>query len=151
MKPVRSRNPILFFSKREKAAIEAAIVAAEKRTSGEVRVHLEKRLSADPIARGREIFEKIGMTNTALRNGVLVLLGVADCQVVILGDEGIDRAVPPNFWQDTLSLMTSYFREDRFADGLVAGLGEIGEELSTFFPLSERDENELPDAISYSL
>ena len=70
MKLVRDKNPILFFSKKEKALIIQAIQSAELKTSGEIRVHLERRARDSFNEHAREIFEKIGMTKTKDRNGI---------------------------------------------------------------------------------
>jgi len=88
----RGKNPSDFLRPDEKASVVEAIEAAEKLTSGEIRVHLEKKCpGGDPYYRGRDVFEDLGMTATALRNGVLIYLSIADRRVAVLGDRGITR------------------------------------------------------------
>ena len=127
-----------------------AIRNAEKNTSGEIRVHLESRKISDPFARGRELFEKIGMTNTSAQNGVLIYLNTRTHQFAILGDAGIHAKVPADFWKDISQKMASAFSQDHFADGLKTAIGEAGEKLKIYFPCQRTDLNELPDEISYS-
>ena len=133
MKIVRDKNPALFFSKKEKQAIEAAVATAELKTSGEIRVHLQRRAREPFFEHAKEIFEKIGMTHTKERNGVLIFIGLASQRFAILGDDGINQQVPEGFW-----------------DGIVHAVLEIGEQLQTYFPHQRDDVNELPDAISCS-
>ncbi|MBI2343553.1 MAG: TPM domain-containing protein [Deltaproteobacteria bacterium] len=146
----RSRDPYLFLSHEEKTRVVQAIQAAERATSGEIRLHLERKIPGDPLAHARSIFEHIGMTKTAARNGVLILLGVASHRVVILGDQGIHECVPERFWDSVMEAMIRHFQHDAFADGLVEGIGLIGSRLCAVFPCQRDDLNELPDEISYS-
>jgi len=150
MKLVRDKNPILFFSKKEKASIIQAIQSAELKTSGEIRVHLERRARESFFEHAREIFEKIGMTKTEDRNSVLIFMGLASRRFAILGDKGIHERVPEGFWDDIARQMTQDFKEDLFADGIVKAIHRIGEKLQQFFPYERDDVNELPDEISYS-
>ena len=82
MKIQRDNNPILFFSRKERKSILDSIRRAEMQTSGEVRVHLERQLRGETeeekFQHAKEIFEKLGMTKTEARNGVLILLGITD-------------------------------------------------------------------------
>ncbi|MDO8520219.1 MAG: TPM domain-containing protein [Deltaproteobacteria bacterium] len=147
---VRSKNPFLFFSKKEKEEIIRAIGLAEKQTSGEIRIHLEKKKTGDVEARAREIFEKIGMTQTEAKNGVLIYLNTRTHSFVLLGDSGIDAKVGNGFWEETVARILESFKADRMADGIVGAVKEIGEKLKTHFPYQRTDLNELPDEISYS-
>ena len=142
MKTRRSSNPAEFFTREESSAIVAAIEAAEKKTSGEIRVHLEKRCPGnDPYIRGREVFEDLGMTETAQRNGILF---------AVLGDRGIHERVDEGFWDAVVERLSSFFRKGAFATGMIAAIEEIGERLRTAFPYAgdEEDVNELPNEIS---
>jgi len=146
----RSKNPALFFSKAEKQAIIQAIRAAEKKTSGEIRVHLERKARENFYEHGKEIFKKIGMTKTKERNGVLIFIGLASRRFAIFGDQGIHEKVPENFWEDIAAQMQSDFKEDHFAKGITRAITAAGEQLQTYFPYERDDINELSDDISFS-
>ena len=83
-----------FLSAQEEQEIVAAILEAEKFTSGEIRVHIEAAASKDPYERAQEVFHVLKMDNTKHDNGVLIYIAVEDHQFVIFGDKGIDAAVP---------------------------------------------------------
>jgi uncharacterized membrane protein len=151
MKMQRSENPILFLSHTEKEQVTKAIQLAEFATSGEIRVHLERKIEGDPLAHAKAIFEKIGMTDTNARNGVLILLGVKSHRMVVLGDQGINDIVADNFWDDVICHMVTHFTEDRFGDGLAEGILMVGNKLKEHFPYQRNDINELPDEMSYSM
>jgi len=137
-----------FFSNKEKEQIVAAIEEAEKRTSGEIRVHVESGSGKDPIIRAKEVFEKLGMVKTDLRNGVLIYLAAKERRFAIIGDQGIDKVVPANFWGDTKEEMGRLFKEGRFADGVCYGIRSAGEHLAVHFPYQRGDVNELSNEIS---
>lgn len=138
-----------FFSKLEEQAIISAIRAAELNTSGEIRVHLEDKLKGSVLDVAVEVFKELNMDETQARNGVLILLAPIEKQFAIIGDEGIDAVVPPNFWDEEKDLMQGYFKEGAFCKGICEAIGQIGEKLKAHFPYQDDDVNELPDEISY--
>ncbi len=139
-----------FFSKADDERIVAAIRESEKLTSGEIRVHLEDNcVDGDPMKRASELFEELGMIRTDARNGVLFYLAVQDRRFAVLGDSGIDAAVPAGFWDQLKAGMESDFRQGRFADGLCTAVKEAGGLLRQHFPYGgARDRNELSDELS---
>jgi len=124
------------------------IRTAEDRTSGEIRVHLDCCSREIPLEKAKRVFHQLGMTRTKARNGVLVYLATGDRKFAILGDEGIHRVVPENYWEDVKEKMQKQFREHRVCEGICLGIREIGEKLKTYFPVEKDDRNELPDTIS---
>ena len=142
-------KPSEFFSEEEKQKIVRAIEEAEKDTSGEIRVHIEKDCKTDVLDRAAYIFKKLKMHKTKLRNGVLFYLALEDHKFAILGDAGINKVTPDNFWEEIKETMLSYFREGKFADGLVKGIRMAGEKLKEHFPYQKDDINELSDEISF--
>lgn len=138
-----------FLTEADEAKVIKAIEEAETNTSGEIRVHIEAHCEGDPYHRAVKLFEKMGMTRTALRNGVLVYIAVEDHKFAIIGDKGIDEKVPRGFWEETQLLMREHFRKGNLGDGLVEGVLDAGEQLKKYFPYQSDDTNELKDEISY--
>jgi uncharacterized membrane protein len=138
-----------FFSKSEEEQIVAAIKAAEKNTSGEIRVHIEASSKGkDPLERAVQVFQELEMHQTEARNGVLFYLAYEDHAFSIFGDQGINQKVPVGFWDSTRDQMQSAFKKLAFAEGLIAGITEAGEVLKAYFPYQSDDQNELDDSIS---
>jgi len=75
-------------------------------------------------------------------------LSVEDHRFAIVGDEGIDRVVPEGFWDEVKSGMQKRFAADRFAEGIVEAVDQIGDKLRAYFPIAKGDVNELTDEIS---
>jgi uncharacterized membrane protein len=138
-----------FFSKSQKKDIEDAIRAAEDKTSGEVRVHIETEIIGDPLDRAAYLFEYLGMHKTAERNGVLIYLATRSRKFAILGDAGINSKVPSDFWDKIKERMAGAFAEGKFSDGLTEAILTAGEQLKKHFPHQKNDLNELSDEISF--
>ncbi|MCB0663856.1 MAG: TPM domain-containing protein [Saprospiraceae bacterium] len=139
-----------FFKKEEEAQIIEAIRHAENQTSGEIRVHLEKKTGGTPILDvAAEVFSILKMEATEARNGVLILLVPSEKQFAIIGDEGINKVVPEHFWEDVRDLMKKHFQTGNFVQGLSEGIELVGQKLKEYFPYQTDDTNELPDDISY--
>ena len=143
-----SRKDFSLKTKDENEIVEA-IRTAEKRTSGEIRVHLEKSSgSQDIFERAMEVFHQLKMDNTKEENGVLIYVAMEDRNFVIYGDKGINDKVEDDFWESTKDVILNHFKKGNFKQGLVDGILMAGEQLKRHFPWQEDDENELSDQIS---
>jgi uncharacterized membrane protein len=139
-----------FFSKEEQQKIVAAIKEAELNTSGEIRVHIENHCKKEALERAAEVFYDLKMNQTAARNGILFYLAAKDHKFAIIGDEGINKNVEHDFWNDIKDEMVAMFKEKKFAEGLIAGILKCGERLKEYFPYQSDDINELSDEISFN-
>lgn len=137
-----------FLTKEQEEDVINAIREAELNTSGEIRVHFEKSLNQDAIKRAQEVFYQLEMEKTLNKNGVLFYVAVDDHKFAIIGDEGIDKKVPKNFWVSIKDEVITEFVKGNHSKGLVLGILHAGEKLKEFFPYSDKDENELSDEIS---
>lgn len=138
-----------FFSVSEKEDIKQAILNAELDTSGEIRLHVENNCPGDVLDRAAFIFDKLGMRNTAQRNGVLIYLSINHRKFAIIGDSGINSKVPENFWDAIKDEMLIKFRNSEFAQGLIYAITKAGEQLKKFFPHQSDDVDELSNEISF--
>jgi len=140
-----------FLAMLDQPRITAAIGAAERETSGEIRVHIQpKATGGDARYVAERTFERLGMTKTALRNGVLLFIASEERSFVILGDKGIDEKVPERFWDEIAAKLAFRFRNGEFTDGIVEAIIAAGQQLKTYFPRAEGDVNELSDEINVS-
>ena len=140
-----------FFSARENQLVVEAVRAAEKETSGEVRVYVESHCKfVDPLDRAAELFFGLKMDQTSERNGVLVYVAIKDRQLAIFGDLAIHQKVGDEFWQKEVEKMLSEFNRENYAAGIAKVILNIGEALKKYFPYDkETDKNELPDDIVF--
>jgi uncharacterized membrane protein len=138
-----------FFTREQQAQIRDAIKEAEGETSGEIRVHIETRLTGNVLDRAAWIFQKIGMHTTENKNGVLFYLAVKDKKFAIIGDGGINAKVTETFWDKTKNVLQKHFRNEKFTEGLIEGILMAGQQLKEHFPHKRDDINELPNEISF--
>ncbi len=136
-----------YFTDARLAELDKAIKAAEKATSGEVRLYVEDKCEEDVMDRAAFLFGELKMHKTELRNGVLFYLAMQDKKFAILGDGGINAKVEPDFWDRIKAEMLSRFKEEKFSEGLQKGIAMAGEALSMHFPYQKGDVNELSDEI----
>ena len=137
-----------FVSQLDHDRIIAAIRESEKSTSGEIRVHVTRRRPADLEARARRRFEKLGMTQTRDRNGVLIYIAPNLRQFQILGDIGVHEKCGDDFWKETAREIEEHFRRGAFTDGILRGVEKVGRVLAEHFPREAGDKNELPDEVT---
>lgn len=137
-----------FLTPIEEQEIVKAIIAAEKNTSGEIRVHLEEKSEKPPLERAKEVFISLKMNETKARNGVLFYVDIVEKQFAIIGDEGINNLVPNDFWETTKNVVIENFKKENYKNGLVAGITESGKQLKHFFPYETDDIDELDNEIS---
>jgi uncharacterized membrane protein len=138
-----------FFSTAQKEQIKTAIYLAELNTSGEIRVHIEKKCDGDVIKVAEKVFAKLKMHETKLRNGILFYLAIESRVFSIYGDQGINEKVPSDFWNEIASSIEVNFRKSAFTEGLVEGITLSGIQLKQYFPYAEDDANELLNEISF--
>jgi uncharacterized membrane protein len=138
-----------YFTEEIRTGINAAITAAEKKTSGEIRLFIENNCVGEVLDRAAFLFKELKMDATNERNGVLFYLAMKTQKFAILGDSGINSKVPKDFWLDIKVEMQNYFVKEEFSAGLVRGITMAGEALQKYFPYLKDDKNELSDEIVF--
>lgn len=136
-----------FIGKLEHNRIVRAIAAAESKTSGEIRVFLQRGELADAYAEAEKRFEKLGMTRTRERNGVLIFVAPRAQKFAVIGDVGIHQRCGKEFWETIVGTMREDFRAENFTNAIVHAIERAGAALAEHFPRQPDDRNELPDAV----
>jgi uncharacterized membrane protein len=132
--------------------IEQAIKACEATHSGQIRFVVEGALDGaalfrDQPARERalDIFSHLRIWDTAHNNGVLVYLLLADRDVEIVADRGIDAKVGRAGWEKICRDMEAEFKTGNFGGGVIRGIAAVSRQLAAHFPPEAHPRNELPD------
>ncbi len=140
-----------FLTPEERRRVAQAISEAEQITSAEIRVHLEDHIEEDVLIHAAYIFEQLDMHRTVERNGILIYICVADRQMAVVGDKGINERVPEGFWDQVIDTMRKQFTMVHHADGLVEAVHLVGDLARQFFPPRRADDrNELSNEVSFS-
>jgi uncharacterized membrane protein len=134
------------------ARIEQAIRSGEATHAGQVRFVVEGALDGAPLfrdqpARERALdqFAHLRIWDTAHNNGVLIYLLLADRDVEIVADRGIDAKVGAEGWETICRAMETDFRAGNFERGVINGIEAVSRELAKYFPPDGHPRNELPD------
>jgi uncharacterized membrane protein len=137
-----------FLSKLEHDRIIQAIHEAESKTSGEIRVLIERgKLKSDPLEAAQRKFHRLGMHKTRERNAVLIFVAPRVHKFAVVGDQAIHEKCGDEFWQRVVTAMHHCFRQNKFTEGLGGAITIIGDMLGQHFPRSPGDRNELPDEV----
>ena len=137
-----------FLGKLDHDRIVQAIRAVEEKTSGEIRVFLQRgKLKSDALPVAQQRFQRLEMHKTAARNGVLIFVAPRAQKFAVVGDVGIHDKCGNDLWQRVVEKMGEHFRNERFSDALVDAITELGGVLAAHFPRKPGDANELPDAL----
>src|ERR1044071_8548682 len=145
-KQMRTRE---FLSKLEQDRIIQAIREAEAKTSGEIRVLIQRgKLNSDSFVAARKKFHRLGMHKTRERNAVLIFVAPRVHKFAVVGDKAIHEKCGDQFWQRVVEKMRMHFQNEKFSDALLAAVEEIGDMLASDFPKTGEDTNELQDEIA---
>lgn len=141
------------FPKASLNAIEKAVEASERTHSGELRFVVEGGLEMSHLWQGVssrqravEIFSQLRIWDTEDNSGVLIYVQLADRQVEILADRGINKKVGAETWKQICSDMENAFHTGRFQEGAIEGIQAIGRILTTHFPAGKENPNEMANA-----
>ena len=137
-----------FLSKLEHDRIVAAIRAAESKTSGEIRVFIQRgKLKADPLISAQKKFRRLRMDRTSERNAVLIFIAPRAHKFAVVGDKGIHEKCGEEFWQQVVDGMREHFQKENFSRAVVEGIEEVGKLARHPFSANRDTVNELPDEI----
>ena len=129
--------------------IADAITAAERHTTGEICVHVTPRCRGKVMKRATRTFNRLHLYTTKRRNAVLIFVAYEDRKFAILGDTGINDAVPEGFWDGEVEELGTYLKAGRPVDGICAIIARLGDRLSEYFPGERDDENELSNEVTF--
>jgi TPM domain len=142
--------------------LKKRVAASEHRHSGEIRIcveaglptsylwrHFWHKASIRTVMRQRAImmFSKLRIWDTENNNGVLIYLLLAERDIELVADRGINQYVDPAEWEAIVKRLSTALHDNRFEDGLTQALEEVSAILMQHFELAagEKNPNELPN------
>jgi uncharacterized membrane protein len=127
--------------------IVEAIAAAEKRTSGEIRVFISRRKTVDALRAAGHCLTKLHMDQTSLRNAVLIFIAPVSHQFAVVGDIGVHAKCGDDFWREVVEGMEPTLKRGDFTEALVHGVEKVGSLLAAHFPPTTDRRNNLPNSV----
>jgi uncharacterized membrane protein len=136
-----------FLSKLEHDQIVQTIRDAESKTSGQIRVYIQRgKLDIDPLIAAQKKFHRLGMHKMSERNAVLIFVAPRAQKFAVVGDKAIHQKCGEQFWQRLVDGMREHFRNEKFSHALVDAIEEAGRALVAHFP-KRPTSTKLPDEI----
>ena len=137
-----------FLSKLEHDRIVQAIREAEAKTSGQIRVYVQRgKLTVDPLAAAQKKFHRLKMHQTSDRNAVLIFVAPRAHKFAVVGDKAIHEKCGEEFWRRLVDGMRAHFRNEKFSHAIVEAVEETGKVLAAHFPNTRAAPNQLSDEI----
>src|SRR6266404_4881994 len=137
-----------FLSKLEHDQIVAEIRDAESKTSGQIRVFIQRgKLDGEPLAIATKKFHKLGMHKTAERNAGLIFVAPREHKFAVVGDRAIHEKCGEELWQRIVEKMRDHFRNENFSHAIVDAIRETGDALAAHFPTRSTSTGGLPDEV----
>ena len=138
-----------FLSKLEHDRIIQAIEEAESKTSGEIRVLIQRgKLRSDPLVAAQRKFHRLGMHKTRERNAVLIFVAPRVHKFAVVGDQAIHEKCGDQFWQRVVESNAPLLSTTRSLPTRIGEAIEVMESaLAQHFPKTSSDTNELPDNV----
>jgi uncharacterized membrane protein len=127
--------------------IVKAIAAAEKKTSGEIRVFISSKKITDAVGTAQAEFNRLGMRQTQHRNAVLIFVAPNSQKFAVIGDAAVHEKCGQKFWDALAAEMSGRFGHADFSHGIILGIQKAGEILAQHFPVQPDDKNELPNQV----
>lgn len=135
-------------------SITKAIGEIEKRSSGEIRICMKKKMGY--LERKKPVrdlamkqFFSLKMGNTKDRTGILIFLIFEDRKFEIIADEGINSKISADHWNYISDKFKDHFSKKKYSEGILHCIGKVGEILITEFPVKDDDKDELPNEIIF--
>ena len=137
-----------FLSKLEHDRIVGAIREAESKTSGQIRVYIQRgKLRVDPLIAAQKKFHQLGIYKTRERNAVLIFVAPRAHKFAVVGDKAVHEKCGEQFWQRLVGAMREHFKKEDFNRAIIHGINELGKLLAIHFPRTGDTINELPDEV----
>jgi uncharacterized membrane protein len=141
-----------YLSPQDLEAIKAEIAEVEKKTSSEIRLSLrDKRNLYEKLYKPRELavrdFEKLGMTNTKYKSGILIFIIFGERSYDILADEGIYEKIHDSVWNELETKLKEEFRNENYVSGIIHLIQQMGSILAKEFPSGPGNIDELKDEV----
>jgi uncharacterized membrane protein len=127
---------------------EDCIVAFEKATSCELRIHIEEENDTPVLDRAAFVFDHLGMRKTQKRNALLIYIQLYPSALAIIGDTGINMHVSQSDWESWKNTLIESFRTEDYLKGISNVTQAMSDKLKVAYPWNENDKDELSNTIS---
>ncbi|WP_150577629.1 TPM domain-containing protein [Pandoraea aquatica] len=112
--------------------LEASIRESESEHRCEIRLVIE---AAMPLAnvwggqtcrqRAVQLFHHLGVAHTSERTGILLYINIADHDIELIADKGVNALVDDHKWEAVVKQMSAGFRDERYVQSVLDALNTL--------------------------
>lgn len=122
-------------------ALEAAISASEADHRCEIRLVIEAAMPLGAVWHGQtcrqraiHLFHRLGIAHTDERTGILLYINVADHDIELIADKGVNALVAADAWDEVVAQLSQGFRDQQYLDSALAALDRLRRIAHTHLP-----------------
>jgi len=104
---------------------------------------IQSDLHHQVLERAEIEFHRHNLKITEARTAILIMVSLMEREVVVLADEAIAKKLPPDTWNEVVTLVLTGIKNGKTAEGLQKAILKSGEILSLHFPIQANDKNEI--------
>lgn len=146
-----------FLNPQEIQAVNKTVIAAEKKTAGEIKVLVVqssasfkgKTSEKKTELRADYEFFALGLDHTRDNTGILIMISLAEHRVVIRAGKAINEFYDQGIWQMIVDTVIDGIKRGDSVSGICNGVSMCGDILAEHFPIKLDDVNEIPDEIVF--
>lgn len=94
-----------------------------------------------------ETFRILGLQKTSNYQAVMIFVSLYEKYIEIVADSSISAKIDDALWQKTVDDFIENVKNNKFEEGYLQAINEIGAILFEYFPIETNDKNELPDCL----
>ncbi|WP_263831989.1 TPM domain-containing protein [Sulfurospirillum oryzae] len=94
-----------------------------------------------------ETFRILGLQKTSNYQAVMIFVSLYEKYIEIVADSAISAKIDNALWQKTIDAFVENVKNDKFEEGYLQAINEVGAILTQHFPIEKHDKNELPDRL----
>lgn len=94
-----------------------------------------------------DTFRILGLQKTSNYQAVMIFVSLYEQYIEIVADSAISAKIDNALWQKTIDTFVENVKNDKFEEGYLQAICEIGALLERHFPIEKHDKNELTDGL----
>ncbi|ODP35183.1 TPM domain-containing protein [Pandoraea sp. ISTKB] len=112
--------------------LEASIRDSEREHRCEIRLVIEAAMPLAAVWHGQTcrqravaLFHQLGVAHTDARTGILLYINIADHDIELIADKGVNALVNSHRWDAVVAQMSAGFRDERYVQSVLDALNTL--------------------------
>ncbi|WP_053059578.1 TPM domain-containing protein [Pandoraea faecigallinarum] len=120
------------FPERALDLLETSIRESEREHRCEIRLVIEAAMPLASVWQGQtcrqravQLFHQLGVAHTSERTGILLYINIADHDIELIADKGVNALVAAHRWDAVVTRMSAGFRDERYVQSVLDALNTL--------------------------